>query len=583
MPGVKRKKGRFPMKKSLAVLLMASSMLLLGCGAAPEENLIGRMPAGYDMYFTVHPRKAQLRQIMESIGNQVPSLSERGRGDLGFDVLSWNEWEERLGLDYGSEAGLVARFAYRESMLAIYLPTDDVAAVGEIMEQAGLEPDEYRVLEWGSYSVLAWGEREALDRFEDDMEGETLGELAEFGELRSTLDRTGLAFNLYIDSPDVPFSLCAISGDENDRSVTEIAVEIEEPGRLSELFDCLEEGIYDGRVSIPQGTGGIVRFRYSPEMLAENWSSISEELGLGRSWQLEQFEASLSMVGIPSLMELNSILGGEVFWAIRDIDVDELEHMADIDLGQVEMVFAITLRDTEEAISALENLAAMAGFESESMDGADIYETVDYNGAEYFLFVYEDALYISFNVEPELIVGGSTVSELLSETPSGVAENGFLGGYVDLDAIMAGVDLPAEAKGALERVLSQTVEGSLSYGNGIFHLTSTGGNMLGSNGIMAGIVAAIAVPKFTSVQDQAMEVSCRSNMRSLATAQAMYYGNYDRYAGSALELEEMMDNAPSLRCPACTEPYEIRSGGDSYTIQCPCGHGSVVDGICSWQ
>ena len=42
--------------------------------------------------------------------------------------------------------------------------------------------------------------------------------------------------------------------------------------------------------------------------------------------------------------------------------------------------------------------------------------------------------------------------------------------------------------------------------------------------VIIGILAAIAIPKFSSVKDQAEQVACRSNLRSLGSAEAMYYG-----------------------------------------------------------
>jgi prepilin-type N-terminal cleavage/methylation domain-containing protein len=108
--------------------------------------------------------------------------------------------------------------------------------------------------------------------------------------------------------------------------------------------------------------------------------------------------------------------------------------------------------------------------------------------------------------------------------------------------------------------------------------------------VIIGILAAIAIPKFSSVKDQAQEVSCRSNMRSLATAQSMYYGINNFYANEAgLVSSEVMDNAASLSCPNGSIAYAYAGGGtDDYTITCAgvggtAPHGSAHDGIMSWQ
>ena len=108
--------------------------------------------------------------------------------------------------------------------------------------------------------------------------------------------------------------------------------------------------------------------------------------------------------------------------------------------------------------------------------------------------------------------------------------------------------------------------------------------------VIIGILAAIAIPKFSSVKDQAEEVSCRSNMRSLATAESMYYGINNFYAGEAgLVSSEVMDNAAAMACPNGSVAYVYAGAGtDVYTITCAgvggsAPHGSVHDGITSWQ
>ena len=107
--------------------------------------------------------------------------------------------------------------------------------------------------------------------------------------------------------------------------------------------------------------------------------------------------------------------------------------------------------------------------------------------------------------------------------------------------------------------------------------------------VIIGILAAIAIPKFSSVKDQAEEVSCRSNMRSLATAESMYYGINNFYGNEAgLVSSEVMDNAAAMTCPSDNAAYVYAVPGDTYTITCNgtggnAPHGSASDGIMSWQ
>ena len=108
--------------------------------------------------------------------------------------------------------------------------------------------------------------------------------------------------------------------------------------------------------------------------------------------------------------------------------------------------------------------------------------------------------------------------------------------------------------------------------------------------VIIGILAAIAIPKFGAVRDQAQQAACRSNMRSLASAESMYYGKYNTFARSAASLAatHVMDNAASVTCPIGNTSYTY-TGGATYSLRCAAAapadfpHGSVIDGIMSWQ
>ncbi len=108
--------------------------------------------------------------------------------------------------------------------------------------------------------------------------------------------------------------------------------------------------------------------------------------------------------------------------------------------------------------------------------------------------------------------------------------------------------------------------------------------------VIIGILAAIAIPKFSSVKDQAEQVACRSNLRSLGSAEAMYYGSYNVYGTTgSLDASEVMGNADDITCPVNGSNYVAVPAGDTYVIPCPdeadapITHGSIDDGIVSWQ
>ena len=107
--------------------------------------------------------------------------------------------------------------------------------------------------------------------------------------------------------------------------------------------------------------------------------------------------------------------------------------------------------------------------------------------------------------------------------------------------------------------------------------------------VIIGILAAIAIPKFSSVKEQAERVSCRSNLRCLGTGESMYYGEFNHFVTVALlAASGVMDNADLLECPTGAVGYATSTANSTlYVIPCPVNatslHGSMDDGITSWQ
>ena len=104
--------------------------------------------------------------------------------------------------------------------------------------------------------------------------------------------------------------------------------------------------------------------------------------------------------------------------------------------------------------------------------------------------------------------------------------------------------------------------------------------------VIIGILASIAIPKFTAVKEQANEASCRCNMHALANAEAIYYAYNSTYGliGN-LETSDILVNAVLLRCPKAVLGYTITHNGEHYSVPCPNAdpnHGSISDGISSW-
>ncbi len=104
--------------------------------------------------------------------------------------------------------------------------------------------------------------------------------------------------------------------------------------------------------------------------------------------------------------------------------------------------------------------------------------------------------------------------------------------------------------------------------------------------VITSILAAIAIPKYSNIRDQAEEVSCRSNMRSVAGAEMMYYARHSTFTDlHGLETSGCLMNAGKLRCPETHSVYDIVFGDNEYSVLCPgadTDHGSISDGLPSW-
>jgi hypothetical protein len=85
------------------------------------------------------------------------------------------------------------------------------------------------------------------------------------------------------------------------------------------------------------------------------------------------------------------------------------------------------------------------------------------------------------------------------------------------------------------------------------------------------------------------EEACRTQMSSLATAEAMYYTRFDRYSDArGLESSGMFPGAGAIRCPSSGVTYIVSlsfrdHAAASYRIECPEGHGSIQDGLSTWE
>ena len=84
--------------------------------------------------------------------------------------------------------------------------------------------------------------------------------------------------------------------------------------------------------------------------------------------------------------------------------------------------------------------------------------------------------------------------------------------------------------------------------------------------VIIGVLAAIAVPAYSSYVSKAQERTCEANRRMISTAAGIYYIEHNNeYATDINNLKNYLDNFDSLKCPACGE-YELVQ--DSFDVTC---------------
>jgi prepilin-type N-terminal cleavage/methylation domain-containing protein len=108
--------------------------------------------------------------------------------------------------------------------------------------------------------------------------------------------------------------------------------------------------------------------------------------------------------------------------------------------------------------------------------------------------------------------------------------------------------------------------------------------------VIIGILAAIAVPKFQAVNEQARRASCQSNLHALAVSESIYFALHAAYTANINNLNSVQDLSSQLRCASSpgfgSYPLTVPSA-ECYTIECPnlavTQHGSIDTGLTSWQ
>ncbi len=95
--------------------------------------------------------------------------------------------------------------------------------------------------------------------------------------------------------------------------------------------------------------------------------------------------------------------------------------------------------------------------------------------------------------------------------------------------------------------------------------------------VIIGILAAIAIPKFSDVSESAKRNACRANIRTIAGQETIHFAGSNAYTASLNDL-----GMSGVICPSSAD-YVVAATTSTYSISCPNAHGEIIDGIPSWH
>lgn len=98
--------------------------------------------------------------------------------------------------------------------------------------------------------------------------------------------------------------------------------------------------------------------------------------------------------------------------------------------------------------------------------------------------------------------------------------------------------------------------------------------------VIIGILAAIAIPKFSDVSESARRNACRANMRTIASQEVIYFANSETYTNDLGAIE-----MTGVTCPTGAAYNLAVPTSDQFNIFCTnaTSHGSIINGVASWQ
>ncbi len=556
------------------LFILALVVLVVSCSG--ETNLMANMPEGYDVYTTFNPKTLGLKNVMTEIQEALESTNEEFYflEDLRFDVMDWDQWEDELGLSYGSDIGIVMKTRYSESVIAVYLPTKDKQAVENFLHD--IEVEDYEIEENGNYIIIVTGyDEDAIEDFQHDLNRRgNLSENTAYSDCENALPSGNYGIRSFQQNNTV-FGLISsliVGKHDGNKSVSEIAVVFNNLEIEEFISENLPNGIADDDIKLPPRTAAFARIRFNSEEIADNWPLYERIFDLDDNWEYELFLEGLNHLGFRSIPTLLELLEGDLCIAVTDADLNNLDNLEDY-----ELVFALSLADTEKMENHLDDMVDV--FENNLNVDIDMYDDVevfvmeDLSQNEYCIFIDDNILYWTFNINPNLILDRVSIKDAMCENATDLSRKGFLGACIDLMWLERELDIPREFSNALEGLIEYPSEFSFKIENEVLRATITTPNLLR----ISTTLLPLSVTEFNEVNESAYRNACRANIRTIASQQTIYYAVNDKYADNLVDLQ--MDG---VVCPNGGH-YIVTGSGYSNSITCPNGHGDIDDGIASWS
>jgi len=441
----------------LAAVLLVSAAGCFG-GEAGGSVLLGQLPRGYHMYVAFDPEAMDLDGILETLEQNLPEdvLDNAEDSGIVIDPFSWQEWKQGMGLRDG-EIGIVA-LTEDEQLVAFFLPCTDQVKLESFVEENDLGDTEY--FPYGDYTVMVinWDDDDLLEDLEDALTEAPLSSDTDFAAMKETTALNGscISFMFSGDVAEVP--VYGVFSSNSSESILKVTV-ITDDNEVAQYTELLGNGIQSGSIRFPENTIAAVRITMDMDKTKEMYTDVSGESNMA------EIESALPFIGFESMEEFLSVFQGDFCISLQNLELDDYGEP-----DNMEGVLAISLAEPEKLQASLSMISAFTEAERDEIEGAAVWEIVN-DGESFWYFISDGVLYVSMNISPADVIGGSSAGDYFY----GAASEGFLGGAVDPDGVMEGIHTDSDMKEIIATLFENRAVFSVSMEDRMFTSTTVAG------------------------------------------------------------------------------------------------------------